>query len=202
MLNQLKVLTGLAMLALLTCLAGCSDFDEIKSRGMLTRAQTFIKEGDQARGEELLVRLAERYPNTQAGEEARTHLQQQANLRGQKLRQEYLPLIESYAQVFDGFKALFGRYPATLAELDSGGYIFDTDYLVEITPPGFELYLCLTGDQQGYRLWGCKKDAALGFTVSGNESMQLVRFEQLQLQMQAYPTLGRKGPLVLLGGKP
>ncbi|TLM67130.1 MAG: hypothetical protein FDZ69_05190 [Deltaproteobacteria bacterium] len=199
--NLIKVLAGTAIVLALGALAGCSDFDEMKSRRLQQQAQSLIKEGNQAAGEELLARLAERYPDSQAAAEARTYLLQQANLRGQKLRQEYAPLVDSYTQVLDGFRALFGRYPATVAELDSGGYIFDSDYLVEITPPGFELYLCLTGDAQGFRLWGVRKDAMLGFSVSGGLPLELVKPEHLLIQLEGFETLDKKGPLTLLRRK-
>jgi hypothetical protein len=196
-----KVLVGAAFVLALVGLAGCSDFDEMKSQRLLQQAQSLIKEGNQDGGEDLLARLAERYPGTQAAAEARTYLLQQANVRGQKLRQEYQPLVDSYVQVLDGFRTLFGRYPATVDELDGGGYIFDTDYFVEITPAGFELYLCLTGDEQGYRLWGFKQNAMLGFSVSGGVALQLAKPEHLLIQIKEFETLGKKGPLTLLRRK-
>ena len=61
--------------------------------------------------------------------------------------------LERMSTVLDGYQAFSGKLPATLKDLDSGDYMFDSAYLAEILPEGADVYLVLSAEKSTTRIW-------------------------------------------------
>ena len=163
-------------------LGGCGDSDETKSKNLLNQAETLLQQGDELQAEQLLADLVARYPETQSGATASKHLeriQAQRDLRERNLReqQEFTKVLDSYQQVLNGYHALYAGYPRSISALDQSDYFFDSAYLEEITPDGYQVYLLLKSDGSGYRLWCVNKAKDRGYAVE-TLSSNLVPFER------------------------
>lgn len=192
------------LLGLSGLLGGCSDFDEMKSQRLLLNAQHQFTAGDEAQGEELLTRLLAAYPQTRAAVQARQELEQLRTRRELAERQRYAPILDSYLNVFSAYRSVYRRYPLSTAELDREDFPFDTNYLAEITPPGYRAYLHFTGGGDGFRLWCLEEGAARGYLADGrgNRPLAVARAE-LEAEIAAYfLPLQQFGNLTILGRKP
>lgn len=143
------VVIGFAVLVL----GGCSDFDEMKSKRLLAQAEALMQQGQTEQAESLFVELLAKYPATQAGEVAEKQLAHLQKNREMREREVFAKVIESYRQVLEGYRSLYAEYPRSLPLLDQSGYFFDSAYLEEIVPEGYQVYLWLESGGSGYRLW-------------------------------------------------
>lgn len=146
-------------------LAGCSDFDEMKSKRQLSKVESLLQEGKEAQAEEAINVLIARYPGTQSADDARRHLHRLRVQRDLRERQVFGKILDSYQQVLNGYRALYDKFPPSLAALDASGYFFDSAYLEEITPDGYRVYLFLQEDGSGYRAWCVAKEGAKGYAI-------------------------------------
>ena len=197
------VLVGPLLLGLSGLLGGCSDFDEMKSQRLLLNAQHQLTAGDEAQGEELLTRLLAAYPQTRAAEQARQELEQLQQQR-ERERQGYAPILDSYLNVFSGYRSVFGRYPLSAQELNREDFFFDTPYLAEITPEGFRAYLYFAGGEQGFRVWCLQEGAPRGYVADGRGNrMQPVTRAQIEAELAAdFLPVKQLGNLTILSRKP
>ena len=144
---------------------GCSDFDEMKGQRLYRQAEFLLEDGDEVAAEAAFLSLVELYPNTQAGEEARTELQRLQQRRELRERQKFTKILNSYQMVFNGYYSMFSEYPSSIEVLDQSGYFFDSEYLAEISPEGFQLYLWLAVDGTGFRVWCAHNDMQTGYLI-------------------------------------
>ncbi len=164
-------------------LSGCSDFDEMKSKRLLMQAEALLQQGNALQAEEALAHLVSRYPATQAGAEAGKHLLQiknQHELREQKI---FAKVLDSYQQVLGGYHALYAEYPRSLSALDQSDYFFNSAYLNEILPSGYQAYLWLSGDGSDYSIWCVGQDQKRGYAVESS-SRKLVAFDSDEILKQ------------------
>ncbi len=190
----------LALVLPLLLLAGCSDFDEMKSRRQLVQAEALLQEGQEAQAEELLVLLLNRYPGTQAADGARRHLQRLQDKREMLERQAFEEILGSFQQVLSGYRTLHAGYPASLEALDASGYFFDTSYLEEVVPAGYRVYLWLYEDGSGYRAWCVADDKPRGYAIDeqGGRVVPFEREAELEKFSQRFQEAFRGGRLVAL----
>ncbi len=157
------VLVALAAGVLL--LAGCSDFEEMKSKKMLGQAESLIEKGNEEQAEKILIDLVARYPETPSGEMASKQLSRIQQRREVRARQDFAKILDSYQSVLNGYHALYAEYPRSVSALDQSGYFFDADYLEEITPEGYQVFLWLAADGSGYRAWCVSPKRERGYAV-------------------------------------
>jgi len=168
------------MLLTLCLLWGCSDFDEMKGQKLFNQAEAVMEDGDAAGAEALFADLVAKYPRTQAGEQAQVKLDELLKKRLLAERQIFHKVLDSYRQVLDGYRSLYSEYPATMEDLDTSDYFFDSGYLVEITPEEFDVYLWLASDNSSFRAWGIKNGLEHGFVIVP-ESRKLESFSRDEL---------------------
>ena len=165
---------------LVTCtllLSGCSDFEEMKSKRLLTQAEALLQQGNESQAEQALADLVARYPATQAGATASQHLSRIQEQRKVREREVFAKVLDSYQQVLNGYRALYAEYPRSLSVLNESGYFFDSAYLEEVTPERYQTYLWLKSDGSGYRLWCVAQDLERGYVVD-SQSRNLVPFNR------------------------
>lgn len=161
-------------------LSGCSDFDEMKSKRLLSQAETMMQQGNQLQSEQILADLVARYPGTQSGAVAVKQLDRIQERRELREREEFAKVLDSYQQVLNGYHTLYAGYPRSISALDQSDYFFDSAYLEGITPDGYQVYLLLKGDGSGYRLWCVSQAKARGYAVE-TLSRKLVPFKRDEL---------------------
>lgn len=194
---------ALVMLSLLCLTAGCSDFDEMKSQRALINAEAMMEQGREEDAMQALSDLIAKYPATQSGEVAKNHLVQIQNQRERRMRIAVAKVLDSYRQVFYGYYSIYNEYPRSLADLDESGYFFDEAYLEEVTPDGYTVYLLLSDDGSGYRLWGVIEENEWGYTLSSDNS-DYVKFDvqdQVEELRESFDSESWGGSLVLLQSK-
>lgn len=170
-----SVLVVLAACTLL--LGGCSDFDEMKGKRLLSQAQSLIQQGDESQAEQVLADLVARYPETQSGMTASRLISQINQQRTLREREVFAKILASYQQVLSGFHTLYAEYPRSLSALDQSDYFFNSAYLEEILPDGYQAYLWLKSDGSGYRIWCVARDNERGYATE-SKSLKLVPFER------------------------
>lgn len=176
---KLKVLRPVFLLVAVMALtmSGCSDFDEMKSKRSLIEAEKLIEQGDEQNAEQALTVLLAQYPNTHAGELAAKYLYRIKKQREFRERKEFAKILDSYQQVLNGYHAIYAEYPSSMDKLDESGYFFDSAYLDEITPEGYQVYLWLMDDGSGYRAWSVAGDKTQGYGVD-NLGRKLIAFQR------------------------
>lgn len=142
----------------------------------LQAAESSMRGGDNVRASEQLEVIVLHYGETKASLKAADHLQ---TLQDRIELAEARKAVESLQRVMDGYQAMFGIYPASVADLDSGEYFFDSGYLAETLPDNYEVYLALLG-QDGYQGFAIKQDGDFGFLLSSG-SEKVVRQERTEL---------------------
>lgn len=161
-------------------LSGCSDFDEMKSNRALIQAELLIKQGDELQAEKALAELVAKYPATQSGEIAGKRLYRIQKQRELRERAVFAKILDSYRQVLDGYHALYAEYPVSVSALDQSDYFFDSAYLEEITPDGYQIYLWLKADGSGYRAWCVTPEKERGYAAEAL-SRSLVAFDREEI---------------------
>ncbi len=158
-------------------LSGCGDSNEVKSKRLLTDAETLIKQGDELQAEQILVDLVARYPETPSGSVASKHLDRIKKQRELQQRDKFAKILDSYQKILKGYYALYTEYPRSISALDQSEYFFDSAYLEGITPDGYQVYLWLKDDGSGYRLWCISQQQDRGYVVEAL-SGKLVPFKR------------------------
>ncbi len=191
---------GLLIVVCFLAITGCSDFDEMKSQRALIEANKLIEQGEEFKAEEALEELVATYPHTQASEIAAKHLFRIKKQREFRERKEFAKILDSYQQVLNGYHALYAEYPRSLEMLDQGDYFFDTSYLVEITPAGYQVYLWLKQDGTGYGVWCVAEDKTRGYAVesSGRGLFPFERDAMVSLLKSDFQASSWNGKLVAL----
>jgi len=165
---------GLMVAALL---GGCSDFDEMKSQRLLIQAKTLVDQGDLQQAEQVLAETVSLYPNTRAGDIAQQQLKRIQQRREFQEQQQFAKILGSFQQVLNGYREAYAEYPRSLTALDTSGYFFDTAYLDEIIPEGFQVYLLLASDGRGYQAWCMAGGQKRGYAM-GAQDQRLVAFNR------------------------
>jgi hypothetical protein len=181
-------------------LGGCSDFDEMKSQRQLIQAERLLEQGDELNAEQALSELIAKYPNTQAGDVAIKHLSRIVKQRERRERMAFAKILDSYRQVLDGYRALYAEYPKSASDLDQSDYFFDTSYLDQVTPEGYQVFLWLKSDGSGYRVWCIAPDKERGYAVEAlNRNLEpFNRDEMLDTINMRYQSVELSGKLVAL----
>ncbi len=179
---------------------GCSDFDEMKSHKLYGQAESLLQEGDALTAETVLAELVAKYSRTQAAEKAQTLLQQLIERRELREFQQFVKILQSYQQVINGYYSMFAEYPPSIEALDQSGYFFDSEYLAEITPEGFQAYLWLAEDNSGYRVWCVNAEIERGYAIEGrNRKLNSFNGEEMRAQLEdQYQKVFQTGNLVVL----
>jgi len=171
----LPILSVLVVSMLL--LAGCSDFDEMKSQRQLMQAETLMQQGQEDEAVQVLTNLLARYSSTQASDVARRHLLRIKKQRERREMMAFAKVLDSYQQVLNGYKSLYAEYPHSVDVLDESGYFFDSLYLADVTPEGYRVYLWLKDDGSGFKAWSTFEGKERGYVVS-SESRVLTPFDR------------------------
>ncbi len=181
-------------------LSGCSDFDEMKSKRLLSQAETLMQQGNEMQAEQVLVDLVARYPRTQSAAVASKHLDRIQTRREFREREGFAKILDSYQQVLNGYHALYAEYPRSVSALDQSEYFFDTAYLEEITPDGYQVYLWLKGDGSGYQIWCVSQKQDRGYTVEAlSYKLVSVKHNEILKTLKArFQTTTWNGKLVAL----
>jgi hypothetical protein len=169
----------LALTVFALFVGGCSDFDEMKSQRSLAQAETLMKQGNELEAEQALIGLIAKYPRTQSAEKAGKLLSHIKKHRELRERREFAKVLDSYRQVLNGYHALYAEYPRSVDALDQSDYFFDSSYLKEITPEGYQVYFFLQTDGSGYLVWCVSEERELGYVVNSMEQ-KLIPFNRAQ----------------------
>lgn len=161
-------------------LGGCGDFDEKKSQKLLGQAESLIEEGKKTEAETLFKEVIAKYPETKSAESAEKYLQEIKRERELAQRQEFAKILDSYRNVFNGYRTMYSAYPDSLATLDKSDYFFDSAYLDEVTPDGYQVYLWLKNDGTGFRAWCVAKEQEQGYAADAF-SDKLVPFSRSEI---------------------
>lgn len=193
----IRLFLGVLMAALF---CGCSDFEEMQSRKLHDQAQRLIEQGQILQAETALTELASRYPDSWLAKPARQQRQALTQRREQQDSREFGELLDSYQQVLSGYRALYLRDPANLADFDASGYFFDSAYLAEMTGDNYLVYLWLSGEDQGYQLWCVRKQRSHGYQVTGSSAKSTVfdRDTTLAELHERFQVTERKGNLLVV----
>ncbi|HEY5672532.1 MAG TPA: hypothetical protein VIR78_02385 [Malonomonas sp.] len=111
--------------------------------------------------------------------------------------------IKSLPRVIEGYKSFYRRWPQSMQDFDNGEYFFDTDYQAESIAKGFTVYLALTNDETGYKLWVLPENAKSGYLLTEDgKSLTELSTELLLSQIDSsYRQEAKKGALIFLTTK-
>jgi hypothetical protein len=97
--------------------------------------------------------------------------------------------------VLSGYRAYRGQAPGKLADLDQGDYMFDSQYLADIVPADSLLYLELTPELDGTRLWletsGEARVASRYLTGTQIETLDKTELQKIKSSWQTLASVGR-----------
>lgn len=198
---MLKRLSGMAVcmsLLLAVGLSGCSSPEE-KAQADYQQAVTIEKAGDLDQALSLYETLAKKYPETKAG-----RLASKARVRIVALKQTRQHLVmEKHAErlrmVLSGYQSMYGRFPASVHDLDQGEYFFDSKYLAETVPADGKIYLLLAG-KDGTRFWLLQQGVDSGYVAGMEGTMQpLAPAELEKVVAENYRVIENIGNLVIVG---
>jgi len=155
-----------ALLALLACcsiaLSGCSNPEEKAAKQQLTQALALEQQSDLPAARQMLGALQKQYPQTKAAAEA-LGAEQRILKQMDRIQRQMNKTLESMVLVIAGYQSMTGRPLVSLADLDSGDYLFDSSYLAEAVPEGMEAFVLLDG-AGGFRLWVYRASTYMGMT--------------------------------------
>jgi len=125
--------------------------------------------------------LIAEYESTQAAKLAADYIVRVNRYKDRLLEQEVRKNLERIALVLNGYREMMGTMPASIEQLDSGEYMFDSDYIAEIPFEGFMCYLRFEPVASSYTLFSLKDGAekVIRFDASGKTTvMSKTEFDQ------------------------
>ena len=125
--------------------------------------------------------LIAEYESTQAAKLAADYIVRVNRYKDRLLEQEVRKNLERIALVLNGYREMMGAMPASIEQLDSGEYMFDSDYIAEIPFEGFMCYLRFEPVASSYTLFSLKDGAekVIRFDASGKTTvMSKTEFDQ------------------------
>lgn len=196
------VFVKLAICLLLTgvSLVGCSDFDEMKSQRLLIQAEALMEAGEEEQAIVSLTELIEKFPATHSGSTAQKHLALILKQKERRERLEFSKILDSFQQVLDGYQTLYAEYPRSIDDFEESGYFFDAEYLEEVTPAKFQVYLWLRNDGSGYRVWCVNEEREEGYAAdsAGRRMVSFDRDEIISKLKKQFNTATTSQKLVVL----
>ncbi len=121
----------------------------------------------------------------------------------QKSRDEKLhayDAMKSLPRVVQGYKSVYRHWPQSIRDFDNGDYFFDSDYMAESINKGFIVYLALTANDPGYKLWSLPERSEYGYQLAEN-GRNLAKSNKAQLLAEIerdYHIEAQKGALIFL----
>ncbi len=169
----MKTITRWGICLVMLCavvISGCSSPEE-KAQAEYQRIVAIEKSGDLDQAMSLYEALAKKYPETPAG-----RLASKARVRVVALKQtQQLLAMQKHAErlrmVLTGYQAMYGRFPASVHDLDNGEYFFDSQYLAEAVPADGKIYMLLAG-KGGTQFWLLQKGFDSGYLAGMEGRLQ------------------------------
>lgn len=190
----------LVVVLLSVCLLACSSSEE-KAESIFAEIEQNSTQSDSA--EVKYQQLITDYPDTEAAQKAEQQLELILEQRARTEKKEVFKAVESISRVVTGYKSLFQTWPDSIKDFDNGDYFFDSAYMAESVSEGVQVYLALTADETGYRLWALPEAKTSSYRLAGN-GLKLVetdRAEVLDNIAANYTTEIQKGALTFLTPK-
>ncbi len=115
-------------------------------------------------------------------------------------KQEAFEAIKSLPRVVQGYKAFYRHWPQSLQDFDNGEYFFDSDYMAESVTEGFTVYLALTKDAAGFKLWVLPEHSTLGYHLTEDgKNLNEIKADLLLAEIDShYLKVVQKGKLIFL----
>lgn len=105
-------------------------------------------------------------------------------------------IFTSVQSVLSGYQAYSGKLPLKLQDLDAGDYMFDSKYLAEILPEGFDLYLALAAEPDATLMWLQQPGENIVLSRSlAAPQLSEVRVEKLKALTESGQVVARVGRL-------
>lgn len=144
---------------------------EEKAQAQYDAAFKIEKSGEYNQAITLYQALRKEYEDTEAASAALDAIGRVERLKDQALIKEARGGFNSVSLVMEGYKSMKGELPTSIAQLDAGDYLFDSDYLAEIVPEGITYTLRFNKGEmtEKYSLYIYKSggEKAVIFTPSG-----------------------------------
>ena len=117
--------------------------------------------------------LIKEYEGTQAAALAADYIERVKGYQERKLIQDVRKNLERVGLVMNGYREMMGDIPTSLEQLDSGEYMFDSDYIAEIPPEGYTYHLRFEPAVRSYTIFSRKDGAAtaIRYDASGKTSV-------------------------------
>jgi len=156
-------IAGLVLLAVV----GCSN-PEDKAAPYLQKAEQAEKSGQTEMALELYRRVVSAYPRTTAAEQARSkipRLQKFLAVRKDRELAAARKILDRIRRIVDGYRAMYHRFPKSVADIDDGQFFFDSGYMADAVPEGYLVFLALGETPGGFRVWAFPRgrNYGLGF---------------------------------------
>ena len=132
--------------------------------------------------------LVREYQGTEAAEKAVVYIERVERYKERRSIQEVRRNLDRVALVLNGYREMLGTAPTSLAQLDNGSYMFDSNYIAEIPPEGFTYYLVFKPAETSFVLFSRKDGAEKAVqydaggaltTISAADLDRFVKSEQL-----------------------
>ena len=173
-----------------------------KSLSAYEEAVAIERTADSERAMTLYDKIIADYPGTEGAALAEKGKLRIDDAREQALKKAMRDQVARLLLALNGYQSMFGKFPASISDLDDGEYFFDSDYLSEMIPQPYTTYLALSADDPP-RIWPlhADKDSVYASIDQEGTLQQMSKSDALQEIEAGYTEVARKGQMVFLQSK-
>jgi len=158
---------------------------EEAAKAQLDAAYQIEQSGQFDQAVALYEKLIAEYQGTKAAELAADYIARVDRYKERLLIQDVRKNLERVALVMNGYREMMGTMPVSINQLDSGEYMFDSDYLAEIVPEGYTYYLRFEPSTSSYTIYSRHNDSAKSVSYKADGKAAAISEEELKREISA-----------------
>jgi len=189
----------IAIVAILLVVWFTAPGKEEKAATALIEAQKIEESGKLSEAIEAYQKVVTSYLGTKAADEAAANIERVKANVARAATLEAIKVLERLALVLNGYQEMLGALPASIQQLDSGEYMFDSEYMAEIPPEGFTCYVLFEPTNATYQLFSFQQGKENSVWLGADGKSRSISRSDLDLEISK-PGLQRieKGRVVFL----
>jgi len=128
-------------------------------------------------------KLIDDYAGTEAGKRAKESVERITGYKARVSTLEARKVLDRLALVLNGYREMLGTVPASIKQLDSGEYMFDSDYMADIPPEGYTCYVVFEPVSTSFTLFSYRSEDGATVRLEANGKVAPVSKEELDREV-------------------
>jgi hypothetical protein len=111
--------------------------------------------------------------------------------------------VKTIPRVLQGYKSIYHHWPRSIKDFDNGEFFFDSGYLADSISKGFTVYLALTDDVSGFKIWSFPERSKSAYQLAA-DGVSLIETDAAEMRSEldsGYRIEAQKGELFFLLAK-